>query len=536
MFGSPGKNLKAAISKAAHISSSPAGPFDALLLLGDAFNSETPESDMDEILDAKIVPSLPTYFYSNDRLPTKIRKALENSKNGKLCKNLTCFGSSGVITTDKGVKIAAAGPGSSIFEIEKLKSQKNVDVLVTAHWPEHITLLSASANENETVTNTKTDFRISDLSSLLQPRYHFSPGKLFWEREPYRNEGYLNLEGGGGERPTQFISLAPVGNLEKSKWYYAFNISIPYIPLPLPENATANPLIEGARIKATQKPASKEIRNDGEADSDDDEDLIYGVSKSKRKHVDGDEDRSSRRDSKRRGSTRRMQQTRAQRKPVDASTCFFCLSNPQLAQHFIVSIGNESYVTTAKGPLPKSNSSRLGCPGHILIIPLEHQPTIVSIEDQDSRKNVRAEMDKFRGCISKMFADLGYTAIAFEISRHNGIHFHTQVIPVPNELAKGVEEEFKTAAEMNGYTLTLEEVAETEDYFKVYLDGGKTLYVPLSPDSRFDLQFGRKVLATILDLPERSDWKKCAQNEEEEVKDAERFKELFSRYDFTLEE
>ncbi|KAK9368417.1 CwfJ C-terminus 1-domain-containing protein-like protein [Lipomyces kononenkoae] len=233
---------------------------------------------------------------------------------------------------------------------------------------------------------------------------------------------------------------------------------------------------------------------------------------------------------------------RSERKPVDPSTCFFCLSNPQLAQHFIVSIGEESYVTTAKGPLPLSDSQGLDCPGHILIIPLSHSPTLASIPDSTTRKDTMTEMVKYRRSVEKMLAQHGYVAVGFEISRHSGIHFHVQVIPVPDSKVVAVKSEFERAAKKNGYTVIERDEEDNdggdddEDFFKVYLGGKKILYISLSPEVRFDLQFGRKVLATILGLPERSDWKSCVQDEKDEVKDAEQFKTLFKPYDFTLPE
>ncbi|KAK9374760.1 CwfJ C-terminus 1-domain-containing protein-like protein, partial [Lipomyces chichibuensis] len=223
--------------------------------------------------------------------------------------------------------------------------------------------------------------------------------------------------------------------------------------------------------------------------------------------------------------------------------CFFCLSNPQLAQHFIVSIGEESYVTTAKGPLPTSDSQGLDCPGHVLIIPLSHNPTVASITDTATRKNTMAEIMKYRRCIATMLARHGYVAVAFEISRHNGIHFHVQVIPVPDSKLSEVLNEFENAAKTNGYTIIErdeedenEDSGNEEDFFKVYLGEKKILYISLPPEVRFDLQFGRKVLATVLNLPERLDWKSCVQNEKDEIQDAEQFKTLFKVYDFTLQE
>jgi hypothetical protein len=51
---------------------------------------------------------------------------------------------------------------------------------------------------------------------------------------------------------------------------------------------------------------------------------------------------------------------------------------------------------------------------------------------------------------------------------------------------------------------------------------------------RFSLQFGRVVLAKLLGLEKRIQWRDCAQTEEEESRDIEAFKNAFKEYDFTL--
>ncbi|KAJ8103169.1 CwfJ C-terminus 1-domain-containing protein-like protein [Lipomyces tetrasporus] len=538
VFGSPsGENLKPALSKAAQINNSPAGPFDALFLLGDVLSSSTPGDVIDELVDGKLeVPALPTYFYidaDTTRMPAKIRKLIDSSRDGKICENLTCVGSSGVVETSNGVRIAAVGPSCSVFELEKLKVQKGIDILFTDHWPQHIEILSSSADKIDAVKKVEKNDKVSELALIFQPRYHFVPGPVFWEREPFKNEGYINVAGSGGERPTRFISLAPFANAIKQKWFYAFNLSIPFQPTVLPPNFTSNPYLEGSKRKATQDRTEK---------SEEERDWIYGNGdRAKRRHIGGDE--GSLKYSRRERANARHPRPRSERKPVNPSTCFFCLSNPQLAQHFIVSIGEESYITTAKGPLPTPDSQNLDCPGHILIIPLSHSPTIASISDATSRKNTKAEMAKYRRNVAAMLAKYGYTAVAFEISRHTGIHFHIQVVPIPESKQSRAKTEFENAAKMNGYTVIEKDEEDDnkdseieEDFFKVYLGGNKILYVPLSPEVRFDLQFGRKVLATVLDLPERSDWKSCVQEEQDEIKDAEQFKTLFKAYDFTLQE
>ncbi|KAK9451411.1 CwfJ C-terminus 1-domain-containing protein-like protein [Limtongia smithiae] len=533
VFGSCAGKVNAAIAKAAQINSSAAGPFEALILLGNIFPADTPDDVITGVLTGEITFALPTYFYLTADTADRIKRAAQEDANN-IATNLTCAGVAGIVTTERGVKIGFASTEASAFDIEKLKAQSDVDVLVTDQWPQYITLLSNTATRNNIAEATdKTNAKATELAQRLQPRYHFSPtqSNSFWEREPFKSEGFLNREGAGGERAVRFISLANFGNAEKQKWFYAFNITVPYVPSVLPIDTTANPFIEGVKLAALQKHVT-------------DEDLIYGSSRAvdKRKLDDSNDDKARDKFSRRdlRGGRRRGGMNTRPERYVDPSSCFFCLSNPQLAQHFIVSIGDESYITTAKGPLPMSDSKELQCPGHVLIVPFSHSATLASIEDVDSRQNTQLELAKYRKAIQSMYSKHGYMQVAFEISRLNGIHFHVQVIPVPDDKYQKVKPEFEYASEKNGYKLEVRAADDNEleqsDFFKVYLHDGSRLYVPLLPDVRFDLQFGRKVLAAVLGFPERSDWRTCVQEEKDEIRDAEQFKTIFKEFDFTMQE
>ncbi len=126
-----------------------------------------------------------------------------------------------------------------------------------------------------------------------------------------------------------------------------------------------------------------------------------------------------------------------------------------------------------------------------------------------------------------------------------------------------VEAAFKVEAENEKYpTFKSKEIGdgtgEQGDYFRVWiwrpsggvdatLDGEgegegedkgeeKELVLPLSEGFRFDLQFGRRVMAKLLGLEGRMNWRDCGQSDEEEKRDAEGFKEAFKRFDFSLEE
>lgn len=213
-------------------------------------------------------------------------------------------------------------------------------------------------------------------------------------------------------------------------------------------------------------------------------------------------------------------------------------------------------MTTAKGPLstPKTFPA-LGFPGHMLIIPLEHSPTLASIQDPESRKDSVAEMHRYRLALQQMVTERSAAgaegdklgAVTWEISRAGGIHIHWQFMPVPRDMIKRglVEAAFKVEAENEHYPAFEKSSSSTDvpaegDCFRVTIWAAdaaeKVMVLPLDSSFRFDLQFGRRVLGKLLGLENRSHWQDCGQSEAEEMTDAETFKEAFKKYDFSLEE
>lgn len=247
---------------------------------------------------------------------------------------------------------------------------------------------------------------------------------------------------------------------------------------------------------------------------------------------------------------------RAKAPPPTPRECFFCLSNPNIASHLITSIGNNAYLTTAKGPLSTTETfPALKFPGHVLIIPLEHSPTLAAIQDAESRKDTLAEMHRYRNALQQMVAERSSSAavadklgaVTWEISRAGGIHTHWQFLPVPYDLIKRglVEAAFKVEAENENYpafkaSSSNEALTDEGDFFQATVWGegvqAKTMVLQIDSSFRFDLQFGRRVLAKLLGLEGRMHWQDCGQSETEETVDAEAFKTAFKDYDFSLEE
>lgn len=519
--------------------------FSFAIIAGDLFGNCSSEEDLNQIsalLQGNISVPLPTYFtVGSHPIPTRIVERIES--NDEVCSNLYFIGRRGTLKTSEGIRLAALGgelatDGTSDGRLNNryhsrytesdaraLNGVQSADILITNQWPKGIT--EGSKVLPEGVVAPEGVQCIADICSTLKPRYHFSSyGDFFYEREPFF---HMPTEDAPDVKPlTRFINLASYNKTTKQKWMYAFTFD-PRAPAPtsVPVGATASPLASISmkrRALETQNEAYQRFSRDVEY---------------------------------------QRPRKRARRPPPGPDQCFFCLSNPDVETHLITSIGNESYLTTAKGPLPTAETyPSLGFPGHILIIPLIHSPTFSAISEPDARSATYREMQRYRSALHSMLqkrtkGELG--AVTWEVSRGNGIHVHWQFLPVPSDLVdRGlVEAAFKVEAENLQYPKferSTREDGENEvgDYFRVWIwhspkgestsddtsiiGSEKTLILPLTPDVRFDVQFGRRVMAKLLQLENRINWRDDVQSKEEEQADAEAFKAVFKEFDFSLEE
>ncbi|KAI9926926.1 hypothetical protein ASPWEDRAFT_54995 [Aspergillus wentii DTO 134E9] len=521
--------------------------FAFAIVAGDLFGDCSTERELDEVsglLQGTIPVPLPTYFGLGNRpLPTRVIEKIE--ANDEVCPNLYFLGRRGTLKTSEGIRIVALGgkletdtkstnkfhPGYAESDARALYGAHNADILLTHQWPKGIKTGSKVALP-EGVTQPEEVQCVADLCATLKPRYHISSSNdFFYEREPFF---HMPTQENPDEKPlTRFLSLSSYSKTSKQKWMYAFTLD-PKAPIPLtvPVGATASPL-PAVQTKRKNLPSQKE-------------------SFSRFAHDDQDH----------------RPRKRARAPPPGPDQCFFCLSNPNIATHLITSIGNECYLTTAKGPLPTSKTfPSLGFPGHILIIPFTHTPTFNLISDPESRQSTYAEMQRYRKSLHAMLqsrASSSLGAVTWEVSRGNGIHTHWQFLPVPADLVKKglVEAAFKVEAENLKYpkfekpssSAAADPTTEPGDFFRLSIwapasdststsepdssnEGSeKTILLPLSPDFRFDLQFGRRVMAKLMGLEKRINWRDDVQSQEEEEADATAFKDGFKEFDFSLEE
>lgn len=384
------------------------------------------------------------------------------------------------------------------------ETPSQVDILVSYYWP-----FAVARTQQLTLVGNRN---VDDVVVTSRPRYHFAVGTeqgRFYEHPVFAWDK---------ARSCRFISLGQEGS--GNKWFYAFAIDHSDDDT---SNAASNPF-------AAKRPRDESVEHEGDKIGGSGSDTNGSLEKLT--SINSTEERPTKR-----------------AKVVAPSECYFCLSNPKLEAHMIISIGSHSYMTIAKGPLPLPNKSR-DFSGHAIIIPIDHAPTL-STPIRDSA--AFQEISQFRTALAKAFLSKSHATVFYEISRPENIHFHVQMVPVPLENAQAVFENAladrtKFNNERFERNLQLKFIKfdeEDENYwalldsgsylrFSLHLDGKTVHYLALlSGNQSLDLQFPRRVLAFHLRSPKRISWEKCRQTVAQETVDCEKFKKFFKSYDFS---
>ncbi len=403
-------------------------------------------------------------------------------------------------------------------DAKALHGANTADILLTSVWPASVTIGSKVMAAG--ITFPEGLAHVAELCATLKPRYHFSSSPNFFEREPFF---HVPTEDSPDFRPiTRFISLAAYGT-PRQKFLYAFSLppasADPTVPLPF--GCTASPFSASnakKRRSLDPEPYSRYGNND------------HGGGGYKRR--------------KGRGA-----------QPITTpDQCFFCVSSESSSDHLIFSLTDDAYIASAKGPLTTSTvNAALGVdfPAHALIIPLSHSPTLAMV-DAENREKTFQDMTKYREALQNMIAKLSGNklgAVTFEISKARGIHTHWQFIPMPAEtIQKGlVEAAFRVEASDLSYPAFKERDPglglEEGDFFRTWIwtppsenaaEGGtKCLTMDLDHTVKFSLQFGRIVIAKLLGLQNRLQWRDCQQTVDEEKADCAALKNAFAEFDFS---
>ncbi|ODV96502.1 hypothetical protein PACTADRAFT_2795 [Pachysolen tannophilus NRRL Y-2460] len=492
------------------------GPFDLVLLVGDTLQNSTQAKDLISIDQKTIfVEGInPAEFELED-----VHKEVVN--------NLIFLGKIGIYKLSNGVTIGYITGNLKDITMEKIQEtfqNETIDILLSYQWPSFI-------SKEQKLTLIANDVKIDEVVKLTKPRYHFCCGSengRFFERQPiyWKDESRL----------TRFVSLGTYGN-KLERWHYAFNLNL-LSELDL-ENITQfnnnNPFLEQSKpatINTVELIPTSQKRK-----------LNDGVSSS---------------------SFKKMKQI------VTPDQCFFCLSNPKIDVHMIISIGEHCYLTIAKGPLTRPHRGLIDISGHGIIIPISHIPTLRSLnEKEDETTNITKsplfdEILKYKIALIKMFKNINseFKIVFFEVSRLKSVHYHIQFLPIMsnffendnfkktldqqvgrnnNLFTKNQKLDFIEITNDNAGQEELDNIINNEDYIliSIYSDVEvKNQYVcklsGTEDSGSVDLQFPRRVFATLINETKRIHWDKCKQPQAKETKECELFKNYFKEFDFTL--
>ncbi|KAF3762635.1 hypothetical protein M406DRAFT_341820 [Cryphonectria parasitica EP155] len=544
VFGNVNGQLQPAFSKLAALHSK--NNFSFAIVVGNLFGPADDDA-VSDLISGKIEVPVTTYFtVGTHPLPERIVEKVTND-DGEICPNLHYINKRSVTKTSEGVRIVTlAGildteivggqsqeqhlPFHTADDAKALRGASSADILLTTMWPSSIWNASPMALPFDRASVVTSD-DIADLCATLKPRYHFcpSPDAFVYEREPFFHPP---KDPSSDPEVTRFISLAPFGNTQKAKAMYAFSLTSS--PGPLPQGSTVSPFLSRGNLAKKRSAPEEE-----------------GFSRFSNGHHDDHR------------HNRRRKGNRGQRLPLPGpDQCFFCLASENAENHMVCSIGDDTYLATAKGPLTTSDTFHehgLDCPSHMIIVPQEHVPSISrAAMGQEGADRAFAEMSRFREALQatvskKSKHKLG--GVTWEINRSTNIHAHWQFMPVPADLiTKGlVEAAFKVEAEnLRLPGLVFKDFGISDevpgDYVRVWIwyedegegheDGGKIvskcLLMRFDENVRFDLQYPRKVMAKLLGLEKRVIWQECTQTTEEEAQDTTKFRETFQEWDFTL--
>lgn len=472
------------------------GPFDFVLLLGDVLSPGNVPDDL-------IHPTVETFFTEGT--------SLAGEEGRDVVDDLTFLGKYGVHTFDNGIKLGyVTGNLEKITpsELDATFNGQMLDILISYHWP--------SAIATELKLTLFGNSKIDTVVKLTKPRYHFTCGSdngMFFER----NSIYWKEN----SRITRFISLAQSGS--KERYHYAFNMNLDSsADLLNYDGVESNPFL----IKRQPEPVQedKKVEHFIEEHEQEAEKVVK-----KRKKL-----------------------------PVTANECFFCLSNPKIETHMIISIGESCYITIAKGPLTRPHKGLIRFSGHGIIIPISHVADLQAVKGAESQVVLKEtatfkEMLRYKQLILEMFSSIDpeLLVVFFEISRAKSVHYHIQFVPILSKFLSKFDASMDKLLNNNAkYPRNYEfnfkpmddeafyEIQESTEYMliSVWTKDSRVNHVSTLDNAEsfsVDLQFPRRVLANVLNDHRRVYWDKCKQGKEKETQECEDFKDEFKKFDLS---
>ncbi|XP_070532625.1 CWF19-like protein 1 [Ptychodera flava] len=504
-----------------------AGPFEMLFCVGNFFgHGAKAQTEWMKYVDGKEKAPIPTYILGSNM--QEHDTVFKDNNDGELAHNITFLGKKGVFSSTSGLQVAyvsgkeqPSGLDKKHYHfnddditslIESLTSNsafKGVDVLLTSAWPKGV---SQHASPAEGVDDkNKGSSLLAKLAVSLKPRYHFAGlHQTYYERLPYRNHRVLAE---AATHVTRFIGLANVGNEDKKKYLYAFNI--------IPIHEISNDELVKQPEDVTESPFTQKDVQSEQTQPDMSNQYFFDPKSFERRQS---QDRGKKRQHYQDGSP----QARKQRPPPKPTgPCWFCLGSPQVEKHLVVSVGTHTYLALAKGGLLND---------HVLILPIGHYQSTVDLPQE-----AIDEIQEYKTSLRQMYKSEDKCCVIFE-RNFRSQHLQLQVVPLPEDKVDVVSEVFQECSQQQ--KLELNEIPKHSDLKQIISTGSPFFYVELDSGQKlfhrikkgFPLQFGREVLACpeLLNMPDRVDWKACAVSKDTESTMAADFRKKFKEFDFTL--
>lgn len=200
---------------------------------------------------------------------------------------------------------------------------------------------------------------------------------------------------------------------------------------------------------------------------------------------------------------------------LDKSTpgsCWFCLANPAIKKHLIVNIGDETYLTIAKGGVIAE---------HFILIPIEHHSSTLALSESHF-----AEINRFIDALRCMNNE---EFLVFYHRQNPQHHLHLQALAIPSNKLADFDEFLADFSKTKNYEydIKIQSSLQVDSHsFECFLtsDKSKVYHFDLSKGEYFPASYGRELAATFLNLAERVDWRLSPLTEEEEKEIVTNFK------------
>lgn len=196
----------------------------------------------------------------------------------------------------------------------------------------------------------------------------------------------------------------------------------------------------------------------------------------------------------------------------------------------ITSVYDECYATLPKGPIHQ---------GHVLVVPVTHSSQ--GAWTQPCAKELNLVKEKLQRHASQTYdSDLFVFERAMETK--GGYHTHVQCVPIPRGLTTKLQSTMMAHANASGFELRPVQsdlgiqamISDDDNYFYAEICGDRqTLRFVYRAEEgqKVPLQFGREVLASVLNKPDLAHWKSCLLDKDQETEFAEEFRKSFGEFE-----